>query len=132
MTSGSDIDPRALVEMEIKAPVSETPELTQANLIECLRYSAFKLCGKGPQEDYASDAMTMGIERMERAAHRISLLEAALRDWGDKTEWVQKTALPEELGLHRADVLRGRIDRRDAEIERLRSLITVEKAIRYD
>lgn len=66
MTLGSNIDPRALVEMEIEVPASEIPELTQANLIECLRYSAFKLCGKGPQEDYASDAMSMAIKEIEK------------------------------------------------------------------
>ena len=59
--------------------------------------------------------------RLEEAARRIEMLEAALRDWSDKTEWVQQTSLPKELGFHRADVLRQRIESRDAEIERLRS-----------
>lgn len=48
---------------------SEIPELTQANLIECLRYSAFKLCGKGPQEDYASDAMSMAADALYELMH---------------------------------------------------------------
>jgi hypothetical protein len=30
--------------------------------------------------------------------------------WQDKTEWVQETAKPHELGMHRADVLRQRIE----------------------
>ena len=30
--------------------------------------------------------------------------------WQDKTEWVQETAQPKELGMHRADVLRQRIE----------------------
>ena len=30
--------------------------------------------------------------------------------WQDKTEWVQETAQPRELGLHRADVLKMRIE----------------------
>ena len=30
--------------------------------------------------------------------------------WQDKTEWVQETAHPKELGMHRADVLRQRIE----------------------
>ena len=30
--------------------------------------------------------------------------------WQEKTEWVQETAKPHELGMHRADVLKQRID----------------------
>ena len=33
----------------------------------------------------------------------------ALEVWLDKTEWVQKTVKPHELGMHRADVLKQRI-----------------------
>ena len=34
----------------------------------------------------------------------------ALEVWLDKTEWVQKTVKPHELGMHRADVLKQRIE----------------------
>lgn len=34
----------------------------------------------------------------------------ALQQWYDKTDWVQETCTPCELGMHRADVLRSRID----------------------
>jgi hypothetical protein len=30
--------------------------------------------------------------------------------WLDKTEWVQETVKPHELGMHRADVLKQRIE----------------------
>lgn len=40
---------------------------------------------------------------------RIASLEAALHEWFDKTEWVQQTCRPKELGLHRADILKARI-----------------------
>ena len=30
--------------------------------------------------------------------------------WQDKTEWVQESAQPNELGMHRADVLKQRIE----------------------
>lgn len=36
--------------------------------------------------------------------------EAALIEWFDKTDWVSKTAKPSELGKHRADVLRERVE----------------------
>jgi hypothetical protein len=34
----------------------------------------------------------------------------ALEAWLDKTEWVQETVKPHELGMHRADVLKQRIE----------------------
>jgi hypothetical protein len=35
----------------------------------------------------------------------------ALEVWLDKTEWVQETVKPHELGMHRADVLKQRIEK---------------------
>lgn len=40
-------------------------------------------------------------------------------EWLDKTEWVQQTVKPRELGHHRADILRERIQRSEARAERL-------------
>ncbi len=37
--------------------------------------------------------------------------DTALKEWIEKTEWVQKTAQPRELGMHRADVIRQRVER---------------------
>lgn len=37
-------------------------------------------------------------------------LKAAYDVWQDKTEWVQETATVKELGMHRADVLKARIE----------------------
>ena len=37
-------------------------------------------------------------------------VKKALQQWCDKTEWVQETCTPRELGMHRADVLKDRID----------------------
>jgi hypothetical protein len=40
----------------------------------------------------------------------IERYKVAWTEYNDRTEWVQKTAKPKELGLHRADVLRLRIE----------------------
>jgi Arc/MetJ-type ribon-helix-helix transcriptional regulator len=42
--------------------------------------------------------------------------KAAYIEWQEKTEWVQKTAKPNELGMHRADVLRNRIRKLEKEL----------------
>ena len=41
----------------------------------------------------------------------------ALEVWLDKTEWVQETVKPHELGMHRADVLKQRIEKALAQPE---------------
>lgn len=45
----------------------------------------------------------------------------AYMEWQDKTEWVQETATPSELGKHRADVMRERIAKAEAERDQLRA-----------
>jgi hypothetical protein len=46
----------------------------------------------------------------------VDMLKGALKEWSDKTDWVQETAQPLELGMHRADVLKQRIERLKASI----------------
>lgn len=48
----------------------------------------------------------------------------ALDEWQHKTEWVQLTATANELGKHRADILRERIESMKKENEQLRKRIT--------
>ena len=42
---------------------------------------------------------------------RLHQHELAHKEWLDKTEWVQETREAYELGMHRADALKRRIDR---------------------
>ena len=37
-------------------------------------------------------------------------------EWIEKTEWVQETIKPKELGMHRADILRKRIEDLEKEV----------------
>lgn len=55
------------------------------------------------------------IEALER-------FERAYKEWIDKTEWVQETAQQRELGKHRADVLRERIEALEKDAARYRWL----------
>lgn len=41
---------------------------------------------------------------------RLHIVEQGFQQWMNKTEWVQKSAQSHELGMHRADVLKQRID----------------------
>lgn len=51
---------------------------------------------------------------------KVQSLEFAAKEWHEKTDWVQNTIKPRELGMHRADVLRARIEALDAENKALR------------
>ena len=59
----------------------------------------------------------------------LRLAELANEIWQVKTQWVQDTtAKPDELGMHRADVMRQRLERitaqRDALLEACRAMLT--------
>jgi hypothetical protein len=58
----------------------------------------------------------VGLLCHEAAAElrRLDQHELANNVWHEKTGWVQNTAQSHELGMHRADVMRQRIERLDA------------------
>lgn len=72
-------------------------------------------------------------EQAEAAAElrRLHRVELARNEWITKTEWVQQAAHPRELGMHRADVMRKRIERLQAENEQLRSALA-EATLQHD
>lgn len=58
---------------------------------------------------------------------RLHQQEVALNTWLDKTSWVQETARPSELGMHRADAMQARMlkteAQRDALLEACKTLM---------
>lgn len=56
-----------------------------------VRYSTAKMSAKHLEEQYAAN-----------------------KEWHDKTEWLRKDLQPHELGKHLADVLRERLEHKDA------------------
>jgi len=51
----------------------------------------------------------LGLPKAESVQEPVVHYKKALDAWFEKTEWVQETAKPKELGMHRADVLKQRI-----------------------
>lgn len=63
------------------------------------------------------DANSSGAYRPSAdAADELRRQHFALVEWFEKTQWVQKTVKPRELGMHRADILRARIDDLEAQL----------------
>ena len=68
---------------------------------------------------------------------RLHQHEVALSEWLDKTSWLQETARPGELGMHRADAMRARMlkaeAQRDALLEACRAYDKwADKTLCYD
>jgi hypothetical protein len=57
---------------------------------------------------------------LHEAADHIEMLEKVIAEWIDKTEWVQKSSDWQELGMHRADALKQRIEQLERENAELR------------
>ena len=66
-----------------------------------------------PEGDYVRHA---DYAALEAECERLRQFEIAYNDWQAKTDWVQESAKPHELGRHRADVLRARIEALAAEL----------------
>jgi predicted RNase H-like nuclease (RuvC/YqgF family) len=59
-------------------------------------------------------------QQLQAQAAEVEKYKVAFEEYDTRTQWVQDTAKPKELGMHRADVLRQRIEAAEAEVERLR------------
>lgn len=60
------------------------------------------------------------IDEIERLRAEVERYKVAWTEYNDRTEWVQQTAKPKELGMHRADILRQRIENAERELAELR------------
>lgn len=56
----------------------------------------------------------------EAMQHELERYKSACNEWLEKSEWVQETAVPKELGMHRADVMKRRVEALQTECEKLR------------
>ena len=63
------------------------------------------------------------LRRLHTVEQQRNELALTVREWLEKTEWVQQTCIPAELGMHRADVLRARIDSLSGEILMMRDVL---------
>ena len=66
-----------------------------------------------------------------QAASELRRQYFALNEWFEKTQWAQKTVKPRELGMHRADILRARIESLQAELV-AEAARTAEEKLRAD
>jgi hypothetical protein len=68
----------------------------------------YKLIAQAAIAALAEHAMSE-VQRLGQEIEQGPNYKKALEVWLDKTEWVQETVKPHELGMHRADVLKQRI-----------------------
>ena len=71
--------------------------------------------------DLAMTALNMpSTPSVAALENKLSNANFALNEWLEKTEWVQKTAQPKELGKHRADVINERIAELEKQVAELK------------
>lgn len=63
------------------------------------------------------------VESVNKWRNEPDKYKIAYNEWQDKTEWVQQTAKAKEFGMHRADVLRLRIEALEKENEELKGQV---------
>jgi hypothetical protein len=93
--------------------------MNQSKQPEALRLAQeFEDCVKVDAIPSINDIVEAAAELRRLHQHELAQIE-----WLEKTEWVQKSARPSELGKHRADVISARIAEKDAEICRLHARV---------
>lgn len=65
------------------------------------------------------------LRRLSSVERAYDALALAYNEWTEKTQWVQETKQTHELGMHRADVLKQRIERLNAENSELLEALRV-------
>ena len=56
------------------------------------------------------------ILEQQKALLELEKYREAWYEWSEKTDWIQETATVKELGMHRADVMRKRIEDLEKEV----------------
>lgn len=56
------------------------------------------------------------IIEQQKAILELEQYRESWYEWSEKTDWVQETAKAKELGMHRADILRKRIEDLEKEV----------------
>ena len=56
------------------------------------------------------------IIEQQKAILELEQYRESWYEWSEKTDWVQETAKAKELGMHRADILRKRIEELEKEV----------------
>lgn len=63
------------------------------------------------------------VREMMILSDRVDKFKSAFCEFIDKTDWVQADVKPQELGLHRADVLRQRLEQSKADLDALQARV---------
>jgi hypothetical protein len=72
------------------------------------------------------------LRRLSSVERAYDALALAYDEWTEKTQWVQDTKQTHELGMHRADVLKQRIERLKSEKAELLELLRQSEAVFRD
>lgn len=68
-------------------------------------------------KDYWCMQAALELRRLHAREQELERYKKVWEEWQEKTDWVRATSRPKELGMHRADVLKLRIQELESEAE---------------
>ena len=84
---------------------------------------ALRLADRIDLKDYYEFDASLHCQKAAAELRRLHIVEKEFQQWITKTEWVQKSSQSHDLGIHRADVMKQRLDRLRDENEALRAAL---------
>ena len=82
---------------------------------------ALRLADRIDLKDYYEFDASLHCPKAAAELRRLHSVEKAFQQWITKTEWVQKSSQSHELGMHRADVMKQRLEQILIENQQLRA-----------
>ena len=90
---------------------------------------ALRLADRIDLKDYYEFDASLHCQKAAAELRRLHIVEKEFQQWITKTEWVQKSSQSHDLGIHRADVMKQRLDRLSDENEALRAALEQSQAV---
>ena len=84
---------------------------------------ALRLADRIDLKDYYEFDASLHCQKAAAELRRLHIVEKAFQQWITKTEWVQKSSQSHELGMHRADVMKQRLEQILIENQQLRAAL---------
>lgn len=107
--------------------------------LDCVRLSDYEAMKSAYEEelfcvrqdrDAHFGELIRAIEQADALKDLLKMYKSALNKWTEKSEWVREEVEPSEIRMHRADVMKSRIEALQAECGKLRSELDAHKAAR--
>lgn len=108
--------------------------------LDCVRLSDYEAMKSAYEEelfcvrqdrDAHFGELIRAIEQTDALKDLLKMYKSALNKWAEKSEWVREEVVHSEIRMHRADVMKSRIEALQAECRILESELATVKKVAY-